>query len=177
MFVGVVLPRVEVQDLRPEVPPEQSLVVSSGHKASLLVLDVSADCRVQAGKGWRGVRGEGACAAVTSPTINTPCLLTYHPPCTIHLPHPPTHPPTHLPTHPPTHPPTHRPCPAVCRLSSLPPPNPLSAPSEAALRGRAQLPPGCHQGCGSLLFICQQQPHPLELTRRAAGGGGARGGG
>lgn len=42
MFVGVNVPRVEAKDLRPEVPPEQSLVISSGHKASFLMLDVSA---------------------------------------------------------------------------------------------------------------------------------------
>lgn len=41
MHVGVCVPRVEVQDLRSEVPLEQSLVVSSGHKASFLMLDVS----------------------------------------------------------------------------------------------------------------------------------------
>jgi hypothetical protein len=41
MFVGVCVPRVEARDLRPEVPPEQSLVISSGHKASFLMLDVS----------------------------------------------------------------------------------------------------------------------------------------
>ena len=41
MAVGVCVPRVEARDLRPEVPPEQSLVISSAHKASFLVLDVS----------------------------------------------------------------------------------------------------------------------------------------
>ncbi|KAL4447306.1 hypothetical protein ABPG77_007339, partial [Micractinium sp. CCAP 211/92] len=42
MFVGVNVPRVEAKDLRPEVPPEQSLVISSGHKASFLMLDWAA---------------------------------------------------------------------------------------------------------------------------------------
>lgn len=42
MFVSVCVPRVEARDLRPEVPLEQSLVISSGHKASFLMLDVSA---------------------------------------------------------------------------------------------------------------------------------------
>lgn len=41
MAVGVCLPRVEARDLRPEVPVEQSLVISSGHKASFLMLNVS----------------------------------------------------------------------------------------------------------------------------------------
>ena len=41
MHVDACVPKVEVQDLRPEVPPEQSLVVSSGHKASFLMLEVS----------------------------------------------------------------------------------------------------------------------------------------
>lgn len=40
MFVCVCVPRVEARDLRPEVPLEQSLVISSGHKASFLMLDV-----------------------------------------------------------------------------------------------------------------------------------------
>lgn len=42
MFVAVNVPRVEARDLRPEVPVEQSLVISSGHKASFLMLDVRA---------------------------------------------------------------------------------------------------------------------------------------
>jgi len=42
MFVSVCVPHVEARDLRPEVPPEQSLVISSAHKASFLMLDVSA---------------------------------------------------------------------------------------------------------------------------------------
>ena len=46
MFVSVCVPRVEARDLRPEVPVEQSLVISSGHKASLLMLDVSAALRL-----------------------------------------------------------------------------------------------------------------------------------
>lgn len=41
MWVSLNLPRVEARDLRPEVPPEQTLVISSGHKASFLMLDVS----------------------------------------------------------------------------------------------------------------------------------------
>lgn len=40
MHVQCCVPRVEVEDLRPEVPVEQSLVISSGHKASLLMLQV-----------------------------------------------------------------------------------------------------------------------------------------
>ena len=40
MWVSLNLPRVEARDLRPEVPPEQSLAISSGHKASFLMLDV-----------------------------------------------------------------------------------------------------------------------------------------
>lgn len=40
------MPRVEAKDLRPEVPPEQSLVISSANKASFLMLDVSP------GQGW-----------------------------------------------------------------------------------------------------------------------------
>lgn len=40
--MAVNVPRVEARDLRPEVPPEQSLVISSGHKASFLMLDVGA---------------------------------------------------------------------------------------------------------------------------------------
>ncbi|KAL4858517.1 Vacuolar protein sorting-associated protein 13C [Chlorella vulgaris] len=42
MFVAVNVPRVEARDLRPEVPLEQSLVISSGHKASFLMLDWAA---------------------------------------------------------------------------------------------------------------------------------------
>ncbi|KAL4443584.1 hypothetical protein ABPG75_011321 [Micractinium tetrahymenae] len=42
MFVSVSVPRVEAKDLRPEVPPEQSLVISSAHKASFLMLDWAA---------------------------------------------------------------------------------------------------------------------------------------
>lgn len=40
MFVGLCIPRVEMQDLRPDVPLELSFVVSSAHKASFLMLDV-----------------------------------------------------------------------------------------------------------------------------------------
>jgi hypothetical protein len=46
MWVGVCLPRVEARDLRPEVPLEQSLVISSAHKASFLMLDVSCGVRM-----------------------------------------------------------------------------------------------------------------------------------
>ena len=42
MFVSLCIPRVEACDLRPEVPQEQSLVISSGHKASFLMLEVGA---------------------------------------------------------------------------------------------------------------------------------------
>jgi hypothetical protein len=42
MWVSLNLPRVEARDLRPEVPPEQTLVISSGHKASFLMLDWAA---------------------------------------------------------------------------------------------------------------------------------------
>ena len=52
MFVGVCVPRVEARDLRPEVPPEQSLVISSGHKASFLMLDVSC---LPACRAWPGL--------------------------------------------------------------------------------------------------------------------------
>ena len=41
MWVALCLPRVEAQDLRPEVPLEQSYAISSAHKASFLMLDVS----------------------------------------------------------------------------------------------------------------------------------------
>ena len=40
MFISVCIPRVEARDLRPEVPLEQALVISSGHKASFLMLEV-----------------------------------------------------------------------------------------------------------------------------------------
>ncbi len=42
MHVETCIPKVEAQDLRPEVPPEQSLAISSGHKASLLMLQWDA---------------------------------------------------------------------------------------------------------------------------------------
>lgn len=42
MKVSLCLPKVEARDLRPEIPPEQSLVISSGSKASFLMLDWSA---------------------------------------------------------------------------------------------------------------------------------------
>lgn len=42
MHVNVCVPKVEIQDLRPEVPKEQSLVISSGHKASFLMLQWDA---------------------------------------------------------------------------------------------------------------------------------------
>ena len=42
MLVNVCIPRVEARDLRPEVPLEQSLVITSGHKASFLMLEVRA---------------------------------------------------------------------------------------------------------------------------------------
>lgn len=54
MWVALCLPRVEAQDLRPEVPPEQSYVISSAHKASFLMLDVSLG-RVF----WGGMRVNG----------------------------------------------------------------------------------------------------------------------
>lgn len=40
------LPKLEISDIRPHVPPEHSLVISSGHRASLLMLHYSC----QAGK-------------------------------------------------------------------------------------------------------------------------------
>lgn len=42
MHVETCIPKVEAQDLRPEIPPEQSLAVSSGHKASFLMLQWDA---------------------------------------------------------------------------------------------------------------------------------------
>lgn len=42
MYVEACIPKVEAQDLRPEVPPEQSLAISSGHKASFLMLQWDA---------------------------------------------------------------------------------------------------------------------------------------
>jgi len=42
MHVATCIPKVEAQDLRPEVPPEQSLAISSGHKASFLMLQWDA---------------------------------------------------------------------------------------------------------------------------------------
>ena len=49
MFVSLCMPRVEACDLRPEVPQEQSLVISSGHKASFLMLEVGT------GRWWLGI--------------------------------------------------------------------------------------------------------------------------
>lgn len=66
MFVGVNVPRVEAKDLRPEVPPEQSLVISSGHKASFLMLDVSA------GTAQRAVQGYGAHRKLCVPVMQLP---------------------------------------------------------------------------------------------------------
>lgn len=40
MHVVTCVPKVEIRDMRPEVPVEQSLVISSGHKASFLMLEV-----------------------------------------------------------------------------------------------------------------------------------------
>lgn len=40
MFVETCIPKLEARDLRPEVPVEQSLVISSGHKASFCMLTV-----------------------------------------------------------------------------------------------------------------------------------------
>ncbi|KAL4527774.1 hypothetical protein Ndes2437A_g02912 [Nannochloris sp. 'desiccata'] len=42
MHVETCIPKVEAQDLRPEIPPEQSLAISSGHKASFLMLQWDA---------------------------------------------------------------------------------------------------------------------------------------
>ncbi len=41
MWVALCLPRVEAQDLRPDVLLEQSYAISSAHKASFLMMDVS----------------------------------------------------------------------------------------------------------------------------------------
>jgi hypothetical protein len=63
MLVSVNVPRVEARDLRPEVPLEQSLVISSAHKASLLMLDVR----------------QGGRHALLPPRIpNQPLLCTLH---------------------------------------------------------------------------------------------------
>lgn len=52
MYVSLNLPRVEARDLRPEVPPEQTLVISSGHKASFLMLDVRGWCACRLWTFW-----------------------------------------------------------------------------------------------------------------------------
>lgn len=52
MWVSLNLPRVEARDLRPEVPPEQTLVISSGHKASFLMLDVRGWCACRLWTFW-----------------------------------------------------------------------------------------------------------------------------
>ena len=42
MQVVANLPKLEARDLRPDILPEQSYTISSAHKASFLMLDVSA---------------------------------------------------------------------------------------------------------------------------------------
>lgn len=71
MWVSVCVPRVEARDLRPEVPTEQSLVISSGHKASLLMLDVSCPCHCCC---WR------CCRCCVGAHRGTPCAASR--PCT-----------------------------------------------------------------------------------------------
>ena len=86
MFVGVCVPRVEARDLRPEVPPEQSLVISSGHKASFLMLDVSylpAQSAAVFGRHWRKLH----CCALALVAVNASAGMGRHVCGSLNAPH------------------------------------------------------------------------------------------
>jgi hypothetical protein len=162
MRVGVCLPKLEVQDLRAEVPREQSLVVSSGHKASFMMLEVRRRRRGPRPQGGAPPRQPARQPARCAPQI---CAALRQESTVGNRTHP-----TYLIHAAPSPPPSFLPSVAVGGRAGAGAPGAGGHPAEAAAGGGAGLPAGRHPVCGAHLCVRQGQPHPLRHPRPPARG-------